>query len=229
MDAQAYRHELKYEIAYGEYIALYQRLRTVMQPDPHCGADGRYRITSLYFDNCRDRALWEKWIGARNRDKYRIRYYNDDTSIIHLEKKSKRGDLCMKKACVLTQDEVRRIQSGAIDGLGSVLERPLLAEFIGAWTHDGLRPKTVVSYTRAPLVYAPGNVRVTFDTDIRTALGHAALFDGAAEVPVTNRGRVILEVKFDAFLPEVIRQLLQSGSPRIGSFSKYAAGRSFES
>ena len=134
----------------------------------------------------------------------------------------------MKKACVLTQDEVRRIQSGAIDGLGSVLERPLLAECVGAWT-NGLRPKTVVSYTRAPLVYAPGNVRVTFDTDIRTAPGHAALFDGAAEVPVTNRGRVILEVKFDAFLPEVIRQLLQSGSPRIGSFSKYAAGRSFES
>lgn len=229
MHTQAFRHELKYRLSYGESTVLYQRLRTVMQPDVHCGADGRYRITSLYFDNFRDKALWEKWVGVRNRDKYRIRYYNDDVSFIQLEKKSKRGDLCAKKACRVTQDEVKRIQSGHIEGLGSVLERPLLAEFVGAWTHEGLRPKAVISYTRAPLVYAPGNVRITFDTDIRTTVNHAALFDGAAEIPATDRSHVILEVKFDAFLPDCIRQLLQSGSLRMGAFSKYAAGRSFES
>ena len=33
---------------------------------------------------------------------------------------------------------------------------------------QGLKPKTIVDYTRDPFVFPPGNVRVTIDYNIRT-------------------------------------------------------------
>ena len=92
-----YRHELKYKIYFSEYLAIRQRLRSVMRPDPHAGADGTYQIRSIYFDNVYDKALREKVDGIQKREKFRIRYYNDRFSFITLEKKIKHNSLCMKK------------------------------------------------------------------------------------------------------------------------------------
>ena len=55
-----YRHELKYQIGPADHLALRQRLKAVMQQDLHTGADGRYTIRSVYFDNYRDKALRER-------------------------------------------------------------------------------------------------------------------------------------------------------------------------
>ena len=92
----SYRHELKYQISPADYHALRQRLRAVMKRDPHTGADGLYTIRSVYFDNYGDKALREKVNGVQKREKFRIRYYNNDFSFITLEKKIKHNDLCMK-------------------------------------------------------------------------------------------------------------------------------------
>ena len=80
----SYRHELKYQIGPADYHALRQRLRAVMKCDPHTGADGLYTIRSVYFDNYKDKALREKVDGVQRREKFRIRYYNDDFSFIML-------------------------------------------------------------------------------------------------------------------------------------------------
>ena len=105
----SYRHELKYQINPADHHALRQRLRTVMKCDPHTGADGLYTIRSVYFDNYKDKALREKVYGVQKREKFRIRYYNDDFSYITLEKKIKHNDLCMKIDAPLTVEEYRRI------------------------------------------------------------------------------------------------------------------------
>ena len=81
-----------------------------MKPDKHTDATGQYMIRSLYFDDLADTCLNEKLDGIMNRDKYRIRYYNKDPdSLINLEKKSKRGDICIKSSELLSKDEVQRI------------------------------------------------------------------------------------------------------------------------
>ena len=85
-----YRHEWKHELTWADVLELRQRLRAVALPDPHA-VDGRYLIRSLYFDTLPDKALREKLDGVNRREKFRIRYYNRDTSVIHLEKKSKRN------------------------------------------------------------------------------------------------------------------------------------------
>lgn len=94
-----YRHELKYNITYWQYLQLRSRFRQVMKTDPHTEADGTYQIRSIYFDNVQDKALREKVNGVAKREKFRIRYYNDNFTHIILEKKIKDNNLCMKGKC----------------------------------------------------------------------------------------------------------------------------------
>lgn len=224
----SYRHELKYQINPADHHALRQRLRTVMKCDPHTGADGLYTIRSVYFDNYKDKALREKVYGVQKREKFRIRYYNDDFSYITLEKKIKHNDLCMKIDAHLTVEEYRRIlqEPGAW-----MLEHPepLVRELYCKMKTQQLRPRVLVSYVREPYIYEAGNVRVTFDSHIRTSLFQRDFSDGAiSDICATDTpGNIILEVKFDAFLSEIIRCLLQSEELRQQAFSKYGSCRRF--
>lgn len=81
-----------------------------------------------------------------------------------------------------------------------------------------LRPRVLVSYVREPYVYAAGNVRVTFDSNIRTSLFQRDFLDGALpDIIATDApGDIILEVKYDAFLPEIIRP---KGNTRLTSIA----------
>lgn len=222
-----YRHELKYEIAYAEYLQLYSRLKNVMQADPHASHCGKYKITSLYFDNFYDKALREKIDGISVRDKFRIRFYNDDFSFIILEKKSKRNSLCLKKSCSITKEECKKILAEDIEWAKNS-DRELLREFYNCCETLLLKPKTIVSYDRMPLIYAPGNVRVTFDMNIRSGLYNTDLFDVNQPLAEVLKNKIILEVKYDEFMPDIIKTLLQIGIPRVQAFSKYAACRKYE-
>ena len=160
----------------------------------------------------------------QRREKFRIRYYNDDLSFITLEKKLKHNDLCMKVDAPLTAEDYRRILQAPGPWM---LEHP--QELCCKMKTQQLRPRVLVSYVREPYVYAAGNVRVTFDSNIRTSLFQRDFLNGALpDIIATDApGDIILEVKYDAFLPEVIRALLQTGALRQQAFSKYGACRRF--
>ncbi len=225
---QQFRHELKYGIGYAQYLELRSRLQAAMQSDSHAGRSGRYLIRSIYFDNYADKALREKRNGVSVREKFRIRYYNNDFSFITLEKKVKNNNLCMKSGTEITEAQCRQILDGKLNWMRGH-PSPLVQELYAKMHFQVLRPRVLVSYVREPYVYGAGNVRVTFDSDIRTTLYHGTFLEenvadiSAAEAP---RDR-ILEVKYDAFLPEVIRGLIQTDSLRQQAFSKYEASRRF--
>lgn len=218
-----YRHEWKHEISYADLLAIRQRLRAVAESDPHA-ENGRYLIRSLYFDNLSDKALREKIDGVNMREKFRIRYYNGDPSVIHLEKKSKRAGLGTKYSAELTKDEAQSIVDGELDWM-MASGRPLVQELYCKMRYQGLRPKTIVDYTREPFIYRPGNVRVTFDYDIRTGLGCTDFLNPDCVTIPAGDAPILLEVKWDAYLPSVIRDAVQTGNLRASAFSKYAQCR----
>ena len=217
-----YRHELKYKISYPDYLAMRSRLRPVMKADPHASAGGRYLVRSVYFDNLNDKALREKIDGIAKREKFRIRYYNDDLSYIVLEKKMKIGSLCLKCSAPITEEECRKILSGGrssvTDGgrgslrngdLSFMKEHPqeLVRELYAKMTCQLLRPRVLMSYTREPFMF---------------------LTKEAAGISATDEPQdVYLEVKFDAFLPEVVQDLIRVKGIRQHAFSKYSASRRF--
>lgn len=225
MDEANYRHEWKHIINHADKIAIRQRLRAVAQVDANA-ADGRYLIRSLYFDNISDKALREKLDGVNRREKFRIRYYNGNTDQIHLEKKSKWNGLGTKDRTLISADEAQRIVDGDLSWMiGS--DRPLVQELYVKMNSQGLRPKTIVDYTREPFVYAPGNVRVTLDYNIRTGLLCTDFLNPDCITIPAGAGETILEVKWDEYLPSVIRDAVQLGSRQLSAFSKYAACRMY--
>lgn len=222
-----YRHELKYEISIFEFLSLSRILSQLMQPDPHADASGQYLITSLYFDNCFDKALREKKHGLSQREKFRLRYYGSTPEKIFLEKKQKHAGLCLKSSAPLTRVECQRILSGQREWMLAETRRPLLAELAFKMQTQLLRPRTVVRYSRMPFVYEPGNVRITFDSSLCTGLSADAFLDDTvlALCSSPQQGGIILEIKYDEFLPDVIRAAVQPYCTRLQAFSKYAQCR----
>ena len=260
-----YRHELKYLITCADYLAIRQRVRTVMEQDPHAGSDGTYQIRSIYYDNYRDKALREKLDGIQKREKFRIRWYNDDFSFLTLEKKLKHNDLCMKLDAPITVDELQRMLYAPGSWMMAHRE-PLVQELYCKIRSQQLQPRVVVSYVREPYIFRAGNVRVTFDFRIQTSLFHPLHLPDKAffSKPLPGRqppaassaeetascalpsnlsnpsspaipqicatdspGDAVLEVKYDAFLPEIIADLLQTEGLRQQAFSKYGACRRY--
>lgn len=223
-----YRHELKFGISYVDYTAMRRRLRNIMTADPHADASGLYRIRSIYFDNSDDKALKEKNDGIGKREKFRIRYYNDDLSLITLEKKIKIDMLSLKFDALLTEEECRRILNG---DLAFMRDHPhgLVRELYAKMNYQRLRPRVLVSYVREPYIYPAGNVRVTFDSQIRTSLFQREfLTKQVADISAMDAPQdMILEVKYDPFLPEIIQDLIQVPGIRQQSFSKYGICRRF--
>ena len=256
-----WRHEWKYELSAAAAVIIRSRLRAVARPDPHIsgGKDGKYRIRSLYFDNYQNRALWEKLDGLNDREKFRIRCYNNDLSWIRLEKKYKRNGLGAKFGEKIDRETVTEILNGSMN-LKVLRENesayPLLRELVVKMRCEGLRPKVIVDYQREPYLFDAGNVRVTFDSDLRASLNPADFLEiSYAPFPVsyplslardalnlnrdgktryqkhgifpTENSPLLMEVKWDNFLPSIIQDAIGMPNLPASAFSKYAQCRSF--
>ena len=218
-----FRNEWKHEITYSDMLTLRARLRAVAKPEEH-GQNGKYHIRSLYFDDSFDTALREKIDGVNMREKFRIRYYERDTSFIRLEKKSKINGLCNKIWVPITADEAARIVSCDVEWMCNDT-RALVRELYLKMKTKGLRPKTIVDYTREAFVFPAGNVRVTMDYDIRTGMQCVDFLNPEAVTVPAGDAPIVLEVKWDGYLPDIIRDAVQLKGRRSTAFSKYAACR----
>lgn len=221
------RHEFKHQISPGEDLVLSQRLRKLFPHDKYAGPGGSYRITSLYFDTPYDSAYKEKLDGVDNREKFRLRYYGTDTSFIRLEKKFKRKGLCGKRSVSLIQDQAEKILRGDYEFLLKSAD-PLLIELYSKIRGKGLRPKTIVCYDREAFVYAPGNVRITLDRNLYTGLGSIDFLNTEIKGIKAMDASSVLEVKYDEFLPELVRMAVQVPGRQAGACSKYALCRRFD-
>lgn len=219
------RNELKYYIHTFEYAALRSRVSALMKMDHHSVDGEGYGIRSLYFDGLQDPALHDKNDGIFQRDKYRIRIYNGSDESIRLERKSKFGGYVCKDSANLTRAEYEQILARDIGFLAD-REDALLQEFRRAIDHHAFRPAIIVDYMREAYVYEEGNVRITFDKRLSAGVNAYDLFDQnlvleeALPAPLT-----IMEVKFDHFLPETARRVIQSDVQIRSAISKYVICR----
>ena len=91
-----------------------------------------------------------------------------------------------------------------------------------------MRPVVIVEYQRFPYIEKNGNVRVTFDENIRSSDDILSFLDEHITTrPVLGIGQSVLEVKWDAFLPSYIKNHLQMDNLQWTSFSKYYLCRKY--
>lgn len=217
-----YRHEFKYLISREGAELLKCRLPHFMQRDPHAGPTGQYTIRSLYFDDPNFGAFYEKVSGVDNRTKYRIRCYDYKANLFRLEKKEKRGELTRKTGQTIRASDVMALQKNPRERCPKTTEG-LIEELRLHCLQNGTGPMVLVDYDRTPFVCNSGNTRITLDENLRTVPYCRDIFGPIhAMVPVMEAGQVILEVKFDDFLPGYLSDVL-ADIPKVPmAISKFA-------
>ena len=223
---QGYRHEYKYLISRADAELLKLRLPHIMERDTHAEGGG-YTIRSLYFDDFNNTAYYDKTDGVNYRAKYRIRFYNYDASQLKLEKKEKNGNLTRKTAQTITKRDAQALEFALSSGCPDTPEG-LTEELRIQFLTQGLRPRVLVDYDRTPFICRDGNTRITIDENVRTRPYIAHLFASPrAMTPVLEPDQVILEVKFDDFLPGYLADAL-ADIPKVNmAISKFAMCMSF--
>ena len=215
------RHELKFIINEGTCLMLRERLAPLMTVDPH-GVNGEYRVTSLYFDDIYNSAYWQKVNGIETRRKFRIRAYDLDPSLISLESKHKDAAYVSKLSRRLTDEQYRALLSCDCSFMsGSDSGEDAFGEFYRADLLTRLRPRVIVDYRRQALISRFGNVRITFDKQLSACFNTMDMFSPEAQYTQILGGYIILEVKFDSYIPESIQAALQGLNAPQQSVSKY--------
>lgn len=222
---RSYRHELKFICSKIDLILLENQIRFLCPLDAHAGPSKSYEIRSVYFDSLENDAYYENENGINDREKFRIRIYDYSDKTIKLERKSSLNGLKHKDGCTLT-----RSQCDALLGGGDVTpseDQTLLQTFLAQRRISPLLPKVTVDYNRTPYVYPIGNVRITFDRNIRSSSRIDLFQKNIPSRPILPVGAGLLEVKYDEVLPGAILEILREGhSLSRTTFSKYYLCRS---
>ena len=228
MKEYKYRHELKFKISESAAEVLKQKLSLIMSTDDYAYySDGSYLIKSLYFDDLNSNSYYEKMDGVLYRKKYRIRIYNNDDSFIRLEKKMKHNNYTAKEQMLISKDIYSKILNGKIEEINDA--NGLLLEFLNEIRTKHLVPSIIVGYHRTAFTYPISEVRITFDSNIESGLYNYDLFDNnMPEYNVDEKGKQVLEVKFNEVLPLHIANILNDIPSCREAVSKFALCRSIK-
>jgi len=227
MRAYVPRHELKFFLCAADALWLSSRLAAALERDQNAGPDGSYLVRSLYLDDAYDSAYYEKLAGNDTRDKYRLRLYNFDDSVILLERKRKICDLIEKRSARISRRLAERIVGGDPAGLDRV-DNPLVQDLFREMRTRLLRPVVLVDYAREAFCHPAETARVTIDRRLRAG-PRTGLFDPATPtLPALDADQAILEVKYDRVLPGFIAMLLSNAPAQRSAISNYVACRRFE-
>lgn len=193
-----FRHEWKNRITHADVMTLEHRLSAVAGPDIY-SANGYYQVHSLIFEESRN-------------EMFRIRYYNADFSLIKLEKITVYDGLTTKESCEVTREFVETILYKSFsdiirDPMGRSGEDmdPLIQEFYWKVVGNGLKPRILVNYDRKTYEFPQGNGRICIDRNIRSDRNIRRFLHPELMNDLIFDDRVILNIKWDKYLPEAIR------------------------
>ena len=207
------RREIKYLLSYAEYLVIRSRISLLLDYDKHVGENG-YFVSSIYFDDIRETAYREKVDGVFDRRKYRIRTYNKNQGFIRLECKEKYNRYISKQSARINEDICESLLNGDFSILHDNNDK-VLKQFYFTAKETGLRSVICVDYHREAFVYPASNLRITFDINLK------ASFEDELSIPIYQNNNVIMEIKYDDFMPEFIRAVIPHETAKALSISKY--------
>ena len=156
------------------------------------------------------------------RKKYRIRYYDYDPSYITLEKKFKINNLGKKKKDLIN----KKIVNDFINNKEIKTTLPLVNELSRGIKLSIYKPVVIIDYMRLAYTYPINDVRITIDYNISCSYEFTKFFSkDTNSIPLLEKDTAILEVKYNNYLPKVIKMLIREASLERTSFSKYSTGR----
>lgn len=218
------RQERKLLLTADQALRCERSLGPFMMPDAF-NVPGGYRIRSLYFDTFLDKDYWDKLDGYPTRRKMRLRSYKPEEGQSQLEMKQKEGQDQRKRSLYLARPVAEALMRGNYDCLLE-LPDPFASECFGVFSTEAYFPKVVIEYRRMAYTLPTNSIRITFDRDVRASQSNLDLF---AEVfsgtPLLPDFHVIMEVKYNHFLPSFLKDAIRIAEQSENAASKYALSR----
>lgn len=221
------RFELKYLITLKQAEQFKSALRAYLVPDEHGQNDGRYTLSSLYYDSPGLRCYCEKVDGIRFRRKLRLRHYETgdaltDDTLVFLEIKQRVDRVTQKRRVILPHGEAlrwandRRIPN-QVEGDQAVIEE-ICAFF---WQYN-LRPVSIVRYDRQAFIGTHYDIglRVTLDTAL-SFQAHPLHLSEQSGLPMIPAHQVVMEIKVNERIPYWLVDMIAAHKLQMTRFSKY--------
>ena len=197
-----------------------------MKLDSNIKENNTYNIRSVYFDNYDNTYFRETEDGVNERLKIRIRIYNKSNEIIKLEIKYKKDGMTKKESAIITKELCDKLIYGKLLSYEECKNNKVLNKVYIESRLRLLKPKIIVEYDRTAFISKVGNIRITFDKNIRTSNKVKRFFeDNIYANPINDLNTHVLEVKYDEFIPQYILSTLELNTLRQTSYSKYYLSR----
>jgi hypothetical protein len=220
------RKEQKYLITTAQYLDLVRQMSPYMRADKY-GIDGKYTVTSLYFESPDHRIYYETKNKLRFRQKLRLRVY--DNANIHstafFEVKQKHKKVVNKRRMRLSLAEAYRYLNHSTPVPLETFETSnaqVLREIDHFRQLFNLKPEMIVSYDRHAFHgIHDTELRVTFDLNLRCRNDDLAVENGPQGESFIDDNLVVLEVKVNDSVPLWFTRILQDLNCEQRSASKF--------
>lgn len=216
---------MKFFISENEYRVLSRKLKEILPVDVHSKEGKGYFIRSLYFDTVEDKAFWEKEAGTMYRKKYRLRTYDLDAKKVKFEIKNKINNQIFKETAWISREDALEVQEGNY-GVLLKYKNKVLNKIYYEFKKERYMPVVMVDYVREPFVLPFNNIRVTFDKFLQSNISCFNIFKKDLLLKsILRQGVVVLEIKYDGFIPDWLKKVLQISRFERSAISKYCNSR----
>lgn len=219
------RYESKYLLDSNSYRRLYLDLMEYMEPDEYNKQHEFYSISNLYFDTAHDSLIRASLAKPKYKEKLRLRAYGvpSKDAKVYLEIKKKVFGLVNKRRTALKLDEAYEfVRTGQAPELKDYMNAQVVNEISYFLRRYDLAPKLYLSYDRKALFCKDSrDLRITFDTNIRTRRYDLKLENGDYGEQLLDEGQWLMEVKAEKTVPMWLSVLLSEHQLYRTSFSKY--------
>jgi len=223
------RFELKYIITLKQAELFKKALRIYLLPDEHGNSNGRYILTSLYYDSPDMRCYWEKVDGIKFRRKLRIRRYVTDELLMNdtpvfVEIKQRLDRVTQKRRIVLPyRDAIHLCNDRQFPEDYSPNDEAALNEIYAFLWQYNLRPVSIVQYERQALIGTDYDIglRVTFDTSLQYQSRNLLLHEEPSTLPMLPPDRVVMEIKVNERIPYWLTEMIAAHNLNMTRISKY--------
>lgn len=219
------RYENKYLMDTKAFYDIYNDLMAYMEPDENNKDNKFYTISNLYYDTEHHTLIRTSLAKPKFREKLRIRSYGvpGSDAKVYLELKKKVFGLVNKRRTALKLSEAYEfVRTGTPPAFRKGMNKQVIGEIEYFLSRYELQPMVYLAYDRIAL-FCKGNrdLRITFDTHIRSRRHDLQLEAGDYGEPLLERGQWLMEVKAEKTVPVWLSKMLSEHRLYRTSFSKY--------
>lgn len=219
------RYENKYLLDDAAFHRIYVRLLEYMELDEYNKKHPFYSISNIYFDTVNDSLIRQSIAKPKYKEKLRLRAYGvpEPGAKGYLELKKKVFGLVNKRRTALTLDEAHEfVCTGIEPEHQKYMNTQVLHEIHYFLQRYELVPKVYLAYERRALFSKESrDLRITFDTNIRSRRYDLRLEAGDHGEALLEDGRWLMEVKAEKTIPLWLSRMLSEHRMFRTSFSKY--------